>query len=56
MNIKDLREKHNLTRKELCDWVGIPYATLQAWELGRREAPDYVYRLIEFYLDKKCEQ
>jgi DNA-binding transcriptional regulator YiaG len=51
--IKDLREKANMTRQQFCDYFGIPYRTLQDWELGSRKCPEYVYKLIEYKLIKE---
>lgn len=53
MDIKQIREKYGLTRKEFCEYFNIPYRTLQNWELGDRECPDYVRDLIEYKLKKE---
>lgn len=45
-NIKELREQMGMNRKEFCDYFGIPYRTVQDWEGGKREMPDYVLRLL----------
>ena len=29
-------------------WLGVPYRTMQEWELGRRAMPEYVLRLIAY--------
>ena len=39
--IKELREKMGMNRREFCDYYGIPYRTVQDWEAGKRELPDY---------------
>lgn len=54
-NIKDLREKYNLTRKSLSILTGIPVRTIQSWELGDRVAPDYIYSLIENTLKQNIQ-
>lgn len=46
--IKSIREYSGMERKEFCDWLGIPYRTLQDWELGNRVMHDYVLRLIAY--------
>ncbi len=43
-----IREKTGMNRKEFSDWLGIPYRTMQEWELGRRAMPEYVLRLIAY--------
>ena len=44
--IKELREKMGMNRREFCDYYGIPYRTVQDWEAAKRELPDYLLRLI----------
>lgn len=46
MTIKEAREEKGLSRKEVCDWLKIPYRTLQSWELGDRECPEWAEMLI----------
>ena len=46
--VKKIREESGMERKTFCDWLGIPYRTLQDWELGQRVMPDYVLRLIAY--------
>ena len=36
----------NMNRKDFCEYFGIPYRTVQDWELGNREMPDYLLRLM----------
>ena len=48
--IKDLRESTGMNRKEFCEYFQIPYRTVTDWELGNRHAPDYVLRLLEYYI------
>ena len=55
-DIKTLREKHNLSRKQFTEMFNIPYRTLQDWELGNRKCPDYLLALIEYKLEKEKEQ
>ena len=45
---KAIRETTGMNRKDFSDWLGIPYRTMQEWELGRRQMPDYVLRLIAY--------
>lgn len=48
--IKQLRESTGMNRKEFCETFDIPYRTVTEWELGNRQAPDYVIRLLEYYI------
>lgn len=44
--VKELRGKMGMNRSEFCKYFGIPYRTVQDWEAGKRELPDYVLRLM----------
>jgi len=48
--VRELRELTGMNRKEFCEYFGIPYMTVTDWELGHRTAPDYVLRLLEYYI------
>jgi DNA-binding transcriptional regulator YiaG len=52
-DIKTLREKYSLSRKQFTEMFDIPYRTLQDWELGNRKCPDYLLKLIEYKLEKE---
>lgn len=59
--IVSLREKTGMSRKEFCEYFGIPYRSMQDWELGNRAMPEYVLRLMEYkvqmdLLSKKKEE
>lgn len=45
---KVIREESGMNRKVFSEWLGIPYRTMQEWELGRRMMPEYVLRLIAY--------
>ncbi len=45
---KVIREESSMNRKDFSEWLGIPYRTMQEWELGRRMMPEYVLRLIAY--------
>ena len=42
--------KDQLNRKEFCEEFDIPYRTVSDWELEKRHAPEYVLRLLEYYI------
>lgn len=46
MNIEDARKEMKMSRKEVSDWLEIPYRTLCGWENGERHCPTYVEKLI----------
>ena len=43
-----VRQQTGMNRKEFADWLGIPYRTMQDWELATSQVPEYVLRLIAF--------
>ena len=46
--VKKLREKMGMNRREFSDYYGIPYRTVQDWEAEKRELPDYLLRLLKY--------
>ena len=48
--IKELRELTGMNRKEFCEYFQILYRTVTEWELDNRHAPEYVLRLLEYYI------
>ena len=48
--IKELRESTGMNRKEFCDYFSIPYRTVTEWERDNRHAPEYLLRLLEYYI------
>lgn len=48
--IRELRESTGMNRREFCDYFGIPYRTVTEWERDNRHAPDYVIRLLTYYI------
>jgi DNA-binding transcriptional regulator YiaG len=54
--IKNVRIKYNLTQQQLSDLTGIPHRTIQNWEGGQRKCPEYVERLLLFYLENTIKK
>lgn len=52
MELKDelrkIRKEVGMNRKEFAEYFGIPYRTMQDWELGNRRVPEYLFRLMEY--------
>lgn len=44
----ELRKRTGMNRREFAEYFGIPYRTMQDWELGNRQMPDYLLRLMMF--------
>ncbi len=53
---KAIRGKTGMSRKEFSDWLGIPYRTMQEWELGRRAMPEYVLRLLAYRVSNELRK
>lgn len=52
--IKELRKKTKLSQSKFCTAMGnIPVQTLQQWESGRRNPPEYVIELIEKIVEQE---
>ena len=51
--IKELRTTTGLSQAKFAKLLDIPTRTVEDWESGRHKPPDYVVRLIEFYLDNQ---
>ncbi len=48
--IIQIRESTGMNRKEFCIEYEIPYRTMTEWERNTRQAPEYVVRLLEYYV------
>lgn len=46
MNIREIRNKTNLSAQKFGDKYGIPLRTIQDWERGERKPPEYVVELL----------
>lgn len=44
----EVREKTGMNRKEFAEYFEIPYRTVQDWELGKRQMPEYLLRLMAY--------
>ena len=53
MGINDLRERSGMSRMAFAEYFGIPYRTLQKWELGERECTPYLLDLMRYKLEKE---
>ena len=48
-SLKKIREELGMNRTEFSQYIGIPLRTLEEWEAGRRQMPEYVLRLMAYY-------
>ena len=47
--LKRIRNDLGMNRTEFSRYVEIPLRTLEEWEAGRRQMPEYVLRLLTYY-------
>ena len=50
MTFKELREQSGMSRPQFAEYFGIPYRTVQDWELENRKCNDYILNLLEYKL------
>jgi DNA-binding transcriptional regulator YiaG len=53
VTFKELREASGMSRGRFAEYFEIPYRTVQNWELGLRECPEYLMKLIQFKLNNE---
>ncbi|MBO4847297.1 MAG: helix-turn-helix domain-containing protein [Lachnospiraceae bacterium] len=51
LSIKEMREKTYLSQSKFANLLGIPVANISKWEQGVSSPPDYVLKLIQYYLE-----
>ena len=52
-NIKDIRLRTGMNRREFADYFGIPYRTVEDWEAGRSKCAPYLVTLILYKLQRE---
>lgn len=52
MTIKEIRDTTGLTQIGFAELLGIPIRTIQNWEKGYRNPPDYIVELINFKIKR----
>ena len=53
MTIKEMRETSGLSQIKICELTGVPTRTWRSWETGERACPEYVVRLIRYFLENE---
>ena len=48
--LKMIRSELGLTRKAFSEFIGIPLRNLEEWEAGRRKMPEYLLRMMVYYI------
>ena len=50
---RSIRMRTHMNRKEFAEWLGVPYRTMQDWELGNSQVPEYVLRLVAYKVENE---
>lgn len=53
MTIKELRLSTRMTQREFAGYFNIPLRTIENWETGKRNPPEYVVELIRYKIEKE---
>ena len=48
--LKRIRAGLGLSRKAFSEYIGIPLRNLEEWEAGRRKMPEYLLRMLMYYV------
>ena len=49
----ELRKSTGMNRRQFCEEFEIPYRTVTEWERGTRNAPKYVLKFMEYYIQNE---
>ena len=55
MTFKEIRQASGMNLKQFSEYFGIPYRTIQHWEQGTRQCPEYLLNLIQYKLNIEKE-
>ncbi len=53
MTIREARKAAGLTQQGLSDWLGIPKRTIENWEGGQRNCPDWCEAILIKIINNK---
>ncbi len=53
MTFKELRQQSGMNQKQFGEYFDIPYRTIQNWEEGQRQCPEYLLKLMQYKLQKE---
>ena len=51
-----IRAVTGMNRSKFAEWLGVPYRTMQDWELGVSKIPEYVLNLIAYKVANEREK
>lgn len=50
MNITEVRKRAKMTQKAFAEYIGVAQVTVEMWDRGLRNCPDYLLDLIVYKL------
>ena len=50
LTIKRLREASGMTQKDFAEYFGVSKRSVESWEGGQRECPEYLLNLMKYKL------
>lgn len=53
MKFKELRIQSGMNKTDFAKYFNIPYRTVQNWELGINECPEYLLELMQYKLNNE---
>ena len=53
MTFNELRTAAGMSRKAFAEYFEIPARTVDHWDIGDRECPEYLLKLMEYKLKKE---
>lgn len=53
MTFKELRQQTGMNLKQFSEYFDIPYRTIQNWEAGIRQCPEYLLKLMQYKLENE---
>lgn len=48
--LRKIRAELGMSRKAFSEYIGIPLRNLEEWEAGRRKMPEYLLRMLTYYI------
>ena len=48
--LRKIREDLGLSRNAFSEYIGMPLRNLEEWQAGRRKMPEYLLRMIIYYI------
>lgn len=53
MTFKEIRQASGMNLTQFSEYFEIPYRTIQHWEHGTRQCPEYLLKLMQYKLKKE---